>query len=48
MFKRTLQVIFGLALVVQLTGCFYRDDRWHHDHDNYHEHDHGPDVIIRP
>jgi len=44
MFKRTLQVFFGVALVAQLAGCFYggHDDRWHHEHD----HDHGPDVVI--
>jgi hypothetical protein len=36
MFKRTLQIFFGVALVMQLAGCFYGDDRryhpfWHHD-----------------
>jgi hypothetical protein len=35
MFKRTIQILAGVALAVQLTGCFYggHDDRWHHDHD---------------
>ena len=41
MFNRTLQILIGVALVVQLTGCFYHDDRWHHDHDrDYDHHDH--------
>jgi hypothetical protein len=39
-----LQIFFGVALVVQLTGCFYHDDdRWHHDHDR---HDSGVDVHV--
>ena len=50
MFKRTLQIFFGVALVMQLVGCFYHDDRWHHDHDrNYghpEHHDQGPSVNV--
>jgi hypothetical protein len=38
MFNRTLQILLGLALVAQLTGCFYQDDRWHHDHDRGYDH----------
>lgn len=42
MFKRTLQIFVGVALSVQLAGCFFvHDDRWHHEHDhNYDHHDH--------
>ena len=45
MFKKTLQIFFGLALVFQLTGCFFggHDDRWHHGHDR---HDSGVDVHV--
>ncbi len=35
-FKNSLQVLVGVALAVQLAGCFFyggHDDRWHHDHD---------------
>ena len=53
MFKRMLQILLGIGLVVQLTGCFYEghDDRWHHDHDRgyhpeHHEHDSGIDVHL--
>ena len=48
MFKRTLQIFVGVALVFQLTGCFFvgRDDRWHHEHD-HHDHDSGVDVHVR-
>jgi hypothetical protein len=47
-FKSTLQVLFAIALVLQLGGCFYRDhdrDR-HYDHYEHHDdHDHaGVDV----
>ena len=49
MFKRTLLVICGVALVVQLTGCFFgdRDHRGHYDHPEHHEdHDAGVDVHL--
>ena len=38
MFKITLQIFVGVALVMQLAGCYYSgNDRhyhpfWHHDH----------------
>ena len=38
MFKSTIQILLGVALAVQLTGCFYHDDRWHHDHDRSYDH----------
>ena len=51
MFKRTLQVLVGVALVVQLAGCFYwgDDHRWHDGHRDYHDHgdhDSGIDVHV--
>ena len=49
MFKKTIQIFVGVALVMQLAGCFYHDDRWHHDHDrDFHpeHHDSGVDVNI--
>jgi hypothetical protein len=47
MFKRTIQIFVGIALVMQLAGCFYHDNRWHHDHDrNYGHPEHGPDVNV--
>jgi hypothetical protein len=50
MFKRTIQIFVGIALVMQLAGCFYHDDRWHHDHDRYYDrpehHDPGVNVNI--
>jgi hypothetical protein len=46
MFRRTLQIFFGVALAVQLTGCFYwgDDHRWHGGHREYH--DPGVDVHV--
>jgi len=44
-----LQIFFGVALAVQLTGCFFvdRDDRWRHEHHEHHEdHDSGIDVHL--
>ena len=51
MFKTTIQILIGIALAAQLTGCFYHDDNWHHDHDRdfhpeHHEHDSGIDVHV--
>ncbi len=51
MFKNTLQILFGIALVAQLAGCFFvdRDDRWRHEHREHHEdhdHDSGIDVHL--
>jgi len=49
MFNRTLQILLGVALVVQLAGCFYwgHDDRWHHDHDRYDHPEHrDPGVNV--
>jgi hypothetical protein len=53
MFKSTVQILIGVALVAQLAGCFFEghDDRWHHDHDRYyapehHDHDSGIDVHL--
>jgi len=53
MSNRIFQILLGIALVAQLTGCFYHDDRWHHDHDRgydhpeHHDHDSGIDVHLR-
>ncbi len=53
MFKRTLLVLVGIGLTMQLAGCFYvgDDHRWHGGHREYHEnhenhenHDPGVDV----
>ncbi len=40
MFKSTIKILVGLALVAQFSGCFFEghDDRWHHDHDRYYGH----------
>ena len=48
MFKRTLQIFFGVVLAAQLTGCFYggHDDRWHHDHDRGYDHPHDAGVDV--
>ena len=55
MFKRSLQIIVGIAFVAQLAGCFFvdRDRRGHYDHDRaegheYHDHDPSIDVHLRP
>ena len=52
-FKNALQIFIGVALFVQLAGCFYRDhdhdrDR-HYDHQEHHDdHEHvGVDVNFR-
>ena len=47
-FKSMLQILIGIALVLQLGGCFYRDhdhdrDR-HYDHQEHHEP--GVDVHV--
>ncbi len=38
-FKGALQIFFGVALVLQLGGCFY----WDHDHDRDRHYDHHDD-----
>jgi len=48
-FKRTLQMFIGVALVMQVAGCFFVDrdhghDR-HYDHPEHHD-DHGHDSGI--
>jgi hypothetical protein len=51
MFKRSLLILFGVALSAQLTGCFFeeRDHRdWdHHEHHHEHHDDAGIDVHLR-
>jgi hypothetical protein len=49
-FKSMLQILIGIALVLQLAGCFYWDhdhdrDR-HYDHHDDHSHDSGIDVHV--
>ena len=50
MFKRTLQVIIGFALTMQLAGCFYEGDdhRWHEGghHEHHEDHDHGGGIDV--
>ena len=49
MLKRSLQIFFGVALTMQLAGCFFvdRDHREHYDHPEHHEdHDSGIDVHL--
>ncbi len=51
MFKRMLQIFFGVALVAQLTGCFFVDREHHRDYDDRehhegHDHDSGIDVHL--
>lgn len=48
MFKNTLKILFGVALAVQLTGCFFvdRDHHRDYDHHEHHEDDHGHDSGI--
>ena len=45
-FKSALQIFIGVALVVQLSGCFFsdRDHRGHFDHPEHH--DPGVDVHV--
>ena len=49
-FKSTLQILMGVALVVQLAGCYYwRDDRrWHRDRPEHFDHQehHDPSVDV--
>ena len=44
MFKKTLQILFGVALTMQLAGCFYMGDdhHWHGGHREYHD----PGVVV--
>ena len=52
MYKRMLLMLVGIALTMQLAGCFYvgEDHHWHHDHERYYEHqdhqDNGIDVHL--
>ena len=47
MFKLTLQIFLGMALAMQLSGCFFAD-RDHRDHgDRMEHHDHDPAVDVR-
>jgi len=48
MVKKTLQILVGLAFVVQLAGCFYHDEHWRHSHSMYYGHPeyHDPGVNI--
>jgi len=47
MFKKTLQIMLGVALTMQMAGCFYvgDDHRWHGGHREY-RHDPGVNVSI--
>ena len=48
MFKRTVQMVLGFVLTMQLAGCFYMGDdhRWHDGHREHHDHDSGIDVHV--
>jgi len=48
MFKRTLQIFFGVVLIAQLTGCFYYsgDRRYHPYWEHHHYENRGPDVNV--
>ena len=39
MFKRTIQILMGVFLTMQLTSCFYMGDdhRWHDGHREHHD-----------
>jgi len=39
MFKSVIQILVGIALTVQLAGCFYMGDdhRWHGGQREYHD-----------
>jgi hypothetical protein len=47
MYKKMLQVLLGVAFVVQLSGCFFVD-RDHRDrgHEEHHDHDSAIDVHL--
>jgi hypothetical protein len=47
MYKKTLQIFVGLALTMQLAGCFYigSDRRWHGGHHHMHQ-DSGIDIHV--
>jgi len=48
-FKSTLQILFGIALVLQLGGCFYWDHDHDHDRDRHYDHHqeyHDPSVDV--
>ena len=49
MFKSTIQILFVIALAVQITGCYFDRDHWHHDnwhHDRPEHHDPSVNVNI--
>lgn len=48
MFKRTLQIFIGIALTMQLAGCFYyAGDRRYHPYWYHHPNeDRGPNVNV--
>ncbi len=48
-FKSTLWILAGVALVVQLAGCFFvdRDRRRHDDPPRHHDNDHDSGFDIR-
>jgi hypothetical protein len=48
MFKRSLQILLGMALTMQIAGCFYvgDDHHWHGGHREYHEY-HDPSIDVR-
>ena len=50
-FKSSVQILVGVAFVVQLTGCFFvdRDHRRHDDRMEHqdHGHDHDPSIDVR-
>ena len=47
-FKSALQILFGIALVLQLGGCFYSDHDRYHDRDRHYDHQehHEPGVDV--
>jgi len=48
-FQKLLQILLFVGLVVQLTGCFFRenDHRRHYDPPEHHDHDAGLDIRVR-
>jgi len=48
-FKSTLQIVVGVALALQLGGCFFSDhDHGHYDrHYDHPEHHDGPGIDVR-
>ena len=49
MVKGTLQFLVGVVFTMQLAGCFYHDEGWHHDHDrDFHQEHHDQDRNNHP